>query len=308
MNLPLISVILPTYNRAEILLRAIKSIIDQTYTNFELIIVDDASSDDTCNVVKSISDTRIKYIKHDKNKGGAASRNTGIKAAKGSLIAFLDDDDEWMSAKLEKQVVKFKNVSEKVGLIYCGTQIIEGEKVITTYYPTERGDLRKRLLMGTTIGGTDPALVKKECFDKVGLFDEQLTSCQDWDMWKRVSEKYQFDFVPEVLVKLYAHKHQISTNLASMIPGRTRMVHKYQAEFSLYPEIYVVHLKRLGKLHAINGTWKEAFSWFAKAVKVRFLEVFKIAIWLMIEYPGVKLLSKAKKFKKYKLKEKLGNI
>ena len=113
---------------------------------------------------------------------------------------------------LKKQISKFKKSSKKVGLIYCGTQIIEDGKVVTTYYPTERGNLRKRLLMGTTIGGTDPALVRKECFDKVGLFDEQLKSCQDWDMWKRVSEEYEFDFVSEVLVKLYANKHQISTN------------------------------------------------------------------------------------------------
>ncbi len=297
---PLISVIIPTYNRAGVLSRAVKSVLDQTYDHFELIIVDDASEDDTQNVVKSFADERMKYIRHEKNKGGSAARNTGISASKGKFIGFLDDDDEWMPDKLGKQVQKFRASSEKVGLIYCGTEIVRGDRVLTTYSPEEKGDLSYRLLIGTTIGGTDPALVKKECFDEVGLFDEELKSCQDWDMWKRISEKYEFDFVPEILVKLHAHRDQISADLAAMIPGREAMISKHAIEFSKYPEIYVVHLKRIGKLHAVNGTWKEAFSWFRKAAGVKPPEVFKICLWLLIEYPRVKYLSDFREFKKYK--------
>ena len=99
---PLVSIIVPTYNRAGVLSRAIRSIFSQTYSNIEIIIVDDASCDDTGNVVESFMDDHIHYIRHDKNQGGSASRNTGIRSAKGSFIAFLDDDDEWLPEKLEK--------------------------------------------------------------------------------------------------------------------------------------------------------------------------------------------------------------
>lgn len=304
----MISVIIPTYNRAGILPRAVNSVLKQSYGNLELIIVDDASGDDTDNVVSCFNDKRIRYIRHEKNKGGSAARNTGITVSGGDFIGFLDDDDEWMPDKLEKQMAKFMIVKKEVGLIYCGTRILEGNRVLVTYYPVEKGDLRTRLLLGTTIGGTDPALVKKECFDEVGLFDENLKSCQDWDMWKRISEKYEFDFVPEILVNLHSHKHRISTDLASMIPGRTAMIRKHEEELRKYPDIYVVHLKRLGKLHALNGTWKESLSWFRKAVAVNRFELFNIFMWIVLEYPRVRFLSRLKNFKKYRIKQKIGLV
>jgi len=294
-------VIIPTHNRANLVGRAIKSVLSQTFEDFELIVVDDASSDNTEEVVKRFQDSRIKYVRHQKNMGAPATRNTGIRMARGTYIGLLDDDDEWLPTKLEKQIAKFRDVSLKVGLIYCGLEVRrdDGHGIETVHYPVYRGDVRIRLLLGTTIGSPTP-LIRSECFQKVGLFDESLKSCQDWDMWKRISEQYEFDFVPEILSITYLHEDQISSNFESLIPGRTRMVEKHMDEFRRHPDILLIHLKRLGKLHCINGTWREAIYWFREAIKINAFEIIKILVWCLIELPRVKFFSRAKGFKRYR--------
>ena len=116
---PLVSVIIPTHNRADLVPLAIQSVLQQTYTNLECIVVDDASTDNTEETVRTIIDERIIYLRHENNKHASAARNTGIKYARGEFIAFLDDDDEWLPTKLEKQVPFLLNLHEKVGMIYC---------------------------------------------------------------------------------------------------------------------------------------------------------------------------------------------
>jgi glycosyltransferase involved in cell wall biosynthesis len=297
--IPLVSVVIPTHNRAHLLGRAVRSVLRQTFLDFELIVVDDASADDTTSIINGFPDKRIKYIRHGSNLGGPAARNTGITNARGDYIGLLDDDDEWFPEKLEKQVLKFSQVPETVGLIYCGYEVRESDnRLLRTYLPDARGDVHLRLLLGTTIGSPTP-LIRKACFQKAGLFDESLKSCQDWDMWKRISDRYEFDYVPEVLAIGYRHEKQISSDFTSMIPGRTRMVEKHLAEFSRHPEILVIHLKRLGKMHCINGTWREAIHWFYEALKVNPFEIFKIAAWCILELPKIKLSSREAKFRKY---------
>jgi glycosyltransferase involved in cell wall biosynthesis len=301
---PLVSVVIPTHNRAHLLGRAVNSVLRQTFVDFELIVVDDASTDDTASVIGSLHDQRIKYTRHGLNLGAPAARNTGILSAQGDYIGLLDDDDEWYPEKLEKQVLKFSKVSEAAGLIYSGYEVRDSDGcLLRTYLPEARGDVHLRLLLGTTIGSPTP-LIRKACFQKAGLFDESLKSCQDWDMWKRISDHYEFDYVLEILAIGYRHEKQISSDFSSMIPGRTRMVEKHLAEFRKHPEILVIHLKRLGKMHCINGTWKEAIHWFYEALKVNPFEIFKIAAWCILELPRVKLSSRETKFRKYRLESR----
>jgi glycosyltransferase involved in cell wall biosynthesis len=189
---PLVSVVIPTHNRAHLLGRAVNSVLRQTFVDFELIVVDDASADDTASVIGSLHDQRIKYTRHELNLGAPAARNTGILSAQGDYIGLLDDDDEWYPEKLEKQVLKFSKVSEAAGLIYSGYEVRDSDGcLLRTYLPEARGDVHLRLLLGTTIGSPTP-LIRKACFQKAGLFDESLKSCQDWDMWKRISDHYEF--------------------------------------------------------------------------------------------------------------------
>ncbi|MBF0510757.1 MAG: glycosyltransferase [Candidatus Omnitrophica bacterium] len=299
--IPIVSVVVTTYNRREKLERALKSVLTQTLKELEVIVVDNASVDHTQELVEGLKDDRIKYIRHATNKGGPAARNTGIKAARASLIAFLDDDDQWQPEKLELQVNKFKDLSLSVGVVYVGAEIFDElkQKVLKTNLPQWRGHVYQRLLLGTMLSSVSSVLVRAECFQKVGLFDEDLTSCQDWDMWLRISKQYEFDYVNEVLARINMHGKQISTNFAAMIPGRTRMVVKHQQEFAKFPAIYVIHLKRLGKMHCINGTWRLGIEWFMKAIKVNRFEAFKIVAWCVLELPVVKFTSNLKGFKRY---------
>ncbi|MFC7193467.1 glycosyltransferase family 2 protein [Halosimplex aquaticum] len=124
MSSPQVSVIIPTYNRATLVKRAIQSVLNQTFKDFELIIVDDASDDETPEVIDSINDARLEYIRHDLNRHGGAARNTGIKYASGKYIAFLDDDDEWYPTKLERQVERFETVSNEIGSFIAGARYI----------------------------------------------------------------------------------------------------------------------------------------------------------------------------------------
>jgi len=299
-NSPIVSVIIPTYNRTKLLERAVNSVLRQTYKELELIIVNDSSKDETEKVIKKYADDRIKYICHQKNLGGPAARNAGIRAAKGEYVALLDDDDEWFPEKLEKQVKHFSEVSNKVGLVYSGFEVIDmNGNVIHKTYPKFKGNLYMRLLERSMIGGSSVPLIKRACFEKVGLFDKSLKSCQDWDMWMRIAKYYEFDFVPEILTKIYSHFHQISSDYSRMIPGRTRMIEKHINAFQKYPDILIIHLKRMGKLHCINGTWKEAFYWFREALKVNKYEILKILAWCILELPRVKFFSRAKNFKRY---------
>jgi glycosyltransferase involved in cell wall biosynthesis len=298
--LPIVSVVISTYNRQEKLERAIHSVLTQSFKEIEVIIVDNASTDNTTLKVANFKDERIVYIRHEANKGGPAARNTGIKAARAPFIAFLDDDDQWDPSKLEKQVQKMNESSSKVGLVYVGTEVFDESKnsLIQTYKPNYRGNVSQVLLSGTILGSVSSVLVRKECFDQVGMFDESLSSCQDWDMWLRIAQNYEFEFVDEILARINMHGEQISTDYTKLIPGRTRMVQKHEEKFKKSPSIYVIHLKRIGKLHFLNGSWTKGLPWFTKALKVNPLEIFKILAWILIEWPWVRYFSPVKNFKR----------
>ena len=264
---PIVSVIIPTYNRAHLIGRAIRSVLEQTYRDFELIVVDDASTDNTEEVVKSFNDGRLRYIRLGENTGtSSVPRNTGIKAAGGEYVALLDSDDEWFPEKLEKQINKFKSVSSDVGVISCGSVcIIEqtGEKLFD-FIPVRRGDVFKYMVEETVLGDTTP-LVRKECFDKVGGYDTEFSSAQSWDMWIRVSQYYKFDFVPEILHKANIHGSQNTASLERTIQGLDRIIRKYQSYLS--KKTLSTRFRHLGTLCCYQGNFKKASRYFKESIR-----------------------------------------
>ncbi len=200
-----VSVIIPTYNRAAVLGRSIRSVLDQTFQDFELIIVDDASSDDTRDVVNNFSIPNIRYVRHEKNMGPGQARNTGINLAKGEYIAFQDSDDQWLPEKLEKQIRYLDSAPSDVGAVYSCLLRMNGSGSV--HIPSRNngkldGDIHRAICRGNFIA-MPAVLVKKECFARTGLFDDRLNQYEDWDMWIRISKYYHFGFIDEPLVISY---------------------------------------------------------------------------------------------------------
>jgi glycosyltransferase involved in cell wall biosynthesis len=206
---PRVSVIIPTYNRAHYMSRCINSVLNQTYQNFEIIVVDDASTDNTEEVVKSLGSDKIHYLKLPKNKKVAGARNEGIKIAKGEFIIPLDSDDEFLPEKLEKLVKRFDTAPENVGVVYSACWRIYDDINRKEYIPSPKinrkdieGDVSKALFIWNNFL-TPPSMVRKSVFEKVGCFNEKIPSLEDWNFWIRVSKHYHFAFVNEPLHILY---------------------------------------------------------------------------------------------------------
>jgi glycosyltransferase involved in cell wall biosynthesis len=292
-----VSIILPTYNRKLLLGRAIQSILDQSYQNFEIIVVDDCSSDNTDKFVKSIKDKRIQYIQLKKRKGANIARNTGIKAAKGDYIAFQDSDDVWLDRKLEKQMKAFKESPEDIGVIYTSRiNLADGKKSIIPSPDIEpkEGNLHD-ILLKTGFIATPTAVVKRECFAKVGMFDENLPREQDWDLWIRISKHYRFKHIDEPLVKSYLQTDSISGNTNSWIIARKLILEKYFDEISKKPEVLSDHYYWIGTALILNGEIKVGRSYFLKAIR---LYPFKITLLLstLASLFGLKTYNKALNF------------
>lgn len=200
---PIVSVIIPTYNRENLITKPIRSVLTQSYQDFEIIVVDDCSTDNTEKVVKSFNDPRIKYIRHQRNSGPAIARNTGIENASGSYIAFLDSDDEWLSEKLEKQLNLFQQCDPEVGVVYTGVELVnEFNQVKRVKTPTYRGFLRERLLYKNVIGTPSTVIVKRNYLEQVKGFDANIPPfVEDADLWLRLSEYCKFEVISEPLVR-----------------------------------------------------------------------------------------------------------
>lgn len=223
-----VSIVIPTYNRSELLRKAVESLQAQTYQSIEIIIVDDCSSDDTEETVKNMKDKRIRYIKHERNKGGSEARNTGIKQANGRFVGFLDSDDQWLPEKLEKQLSVFKQ-NPFAGVVYTGVNVVKGGEVIETVTPQHKGNLLKMLLERNCLNTTSSILVKKELLDEVGGFDGALPSCQDWDLYLRLARISNFDFVKDPLVLFFEHDgERITTNKRASAQGHMQIFQKYK--------------------------------------------------------------------------------
>lgn len=190
---PEVSVIIPTYKRAHLVKRAIQSVLRQTFKSFEILVVDDGSADNTKSVVEAIGDERIRYIRHDVNKGLPATRNTGIAAAKGSFIAFLDDDDQWKETKLERQLEAIR----KYDAVLCGYTSTRNRR--NPRY--RRTVVDSEVLRRGNIFAPSGLLARASVFDEL-RFDAELPRGigEDWDMYIRMSQKYRIGYLEEPLM------------------------------------------------------------------------------------------------------------
>jgi glycosyltransferase involved in cell wall biosynthesis len=209
MSLPLISVIIPTYNRSSLVLEAVDSVFRQTFTDFELIVIDDGSTDETVEVFKPYKG-RFEYCRQN-NRGVSAARNQGLRMARGQWIAFLDSDDYWLPEKLETQIHFFSQTPEA---LICQTEEIwirHGRRLNPlNKHQKLSGDIFAPSLRLCLVSPS-AVMIKKELFDRVGCFDETLPACEDYDLWLRISSQLPIYLIDQPLVvKRGGHSDQLS--------------------------------------------------------------------------------------------------
>jgi glycosyltransferase involved in cell wall biosynthesis len=203
---PTVSIVIPTFNRAALLSESITSVLTQSYSNFEMIVVDDGSTDSTADVVNSFSDRRLIFLRQE-NKGRSAARNRAIALARGRYIAFLDSDDIYLEDKLERQIDYMESHCD-VGMTYTSALCIDGRGDLLPhkYEATVSGKIHEDIAFFIPVTITLPTvMVRREVFDTVGGFDEAMYRFEDTDMWRRISKSYCIGAIQEYTCKLRTH-------------------------------------------------------------------------------------------------------
>jgi glycosyltransferase involved in cell wall biosynthesis len=224
---PLVSVVIPAYNAAAFLRAAIESVLAQTFRSFELIVVDDGSTDETAAIARSFG-ARLRYVRQQ-NARQAAARNHGLRESRGALIAFLDADDLWREDKLAKQVALLQS-DPALGLVYCSmTEIDAAGRCLGELPARLRGHVMRDVLLGRGGGGGglgSTAVVRREVFEAVGDFDSDLPPCEDTDFFWRAASRYAVDFVDEPLVSYRQHSESAHVDVDRMARAWTRLYAK----------------------------------------------------------------------------------
>lgn len=224
----MISVVIPMYNRANVIARAVRSVMNQTIQDLEIVVVDDGSTDDSVKVVESINYPRLRLIKQD-NGGANAARNNGIIHARGEYVAFLDSDDEFEPTMLEEQLNVFEN-NHDVGFLYTKLDVILPNGC---HYPFSQnfglsGNCYKEVLAQGYLAPTSVIAARKECFDIAGLFDLSLPASQDDDMCFKMAKHFKIAYIDKVLAHMYTDAGNRITNRRNPANGWWLLWNKYE--------------------------------------------------------------------------------
>lgn len=284
--MPKVSVIIPTCNRPHLVTRAVNSVLSQTFQDFEIIIVDDGMEKRAEEALKAFNDTRIIYIKHEKSKGAPTARNTGIEAAAGEYAAFLDDDDEWLPEKIEKQVAALDNAGKDAGVAFCGVGIYDkngkflGNKI---FYRSGIVSPFKDILHKCFIW-TSAMMVRRELLKK-HKFDIRFPKNQEWDLQLRLAKETQFYSITAALVRInvQGEKEHLGGkgNLDNIIKGFEMLLEKHYNDYTENKKSLALRYFQLGCLCKDNHQHKKSVYYFQKACKNNFFNVVYLKYLLM---------------------------
>jgi len=232
--MPKVSIIIPTYNRQQFILRAVNSVLKQTFTDYEIIVVDDGSHDSTRQLLEPYMG-KLRYF-YQENAGISSARNRGIKEAKGEYLAFLDSDDTWVPEKLDLQVAILEK-DKKIGLVFCKmNRIDEYGKLCGTKPDKFTGKNFKDLITNWGDIPTSTVLLRRECIEKVGYFDETLETMEDFELWLRVAEKFAIEAISDRnLADYYLHSEQITKNPIHVYEGYIKLQRKLLSYYENKP-------------------------------------------------------------------------
>lgn len=241
-----ISVVIPAYNRGKYLIRCLDSIVRQSLAPFEIIVVDDGSTDDTVEVAKNYHSDLVRVIELEMNCGAQHARNVGIQEAKGDWIAFMDSDDEWLDTKLEQQAKAIERTN--CSLCAGGAWVKSPNKEYKWLCEGESGYSYSSVLSLQTYFLFPTILIKRECLLKIGPLDENLPAYQELDLAIRLSKEYQVEYIREPLFVYHIHDNTISKNKEKSIRAREYLFHKYNSE-----------IEKVGGNKAV-AAWYRAFA------------------------------------------------
>ena len=283
---PTVSVIIPTYNRAKLVVQAIESVLNQTYRKIEIIVVDDGSTDNTLEVLKQY-EGNIKYIFQERSERSKA-RNEGYRHSRGDFISFLDSDDLWLPTKIEKQI-EVMNERPDVDVVYTGIEFIDGNGKLlvgdTCWDSPQREVLYEDLMTHNVITGTTSSvMVRRTCLDKVGLFDDSMNTCEDLDLYRRIAQNYKFHKIELPLVKFRIHAGNTQRNSTAMAKGWETTIRKIAIdtppEFEYYKnEAIVKILYQIADLYRQDGRFDRFFWFCAKSVLHRPNWILRYGFW-----------------------------
>lgn len=309
----LISVIIPSYNRERSLERAVQGVLGQSYRNLELIVVDDCSTDTSCAIVESIDDPRLSLIRHEKNQGAGAARDTGIRAAKGDLVAFQDSDDNWFPEKLDVQVRHFCDLPDDYVAVFH-TKIIYGRSIDRqgrkSYgvrhascvpgpgHPPESGDMSQAFLWGNFMG-PPTVMLKKSAYFEAGGFDPRVKNNDDWDFNLRLSQKGKISFIDEPLMLVYDSSDGISKDPAASAFSMIVIFGKIKRRFPKSPAL-ALHAVTIHRFLMMKGKPKSARRFVRKALALKPtnpVNYLRLALTCAPRFYGQLLRRRRKQFK-----------
>lgn len=255
--LPRVSVVVPTRDRPRLLQRALRSVLNQTFRSFEILVIDDCSKTDPRVVIDSFGDARIRLLRHNTPRGAAAARNSGINEAQGEYVAFLDDDDEWRPEMLRRQVEALDTAPPMVAGSYTGRSVISDstKQELQNQLPAAVANPGRELPKTNGIGMTSCMMLRRVCLERVGGFDESLPSRQDRDLWIRVAAHYNLIPLREPLLIYHVHVHggQISTDLDARERGLEVFERRYLDDSRDMRRAYAADHFRLGVAFCLTG-------------------------------------------------------
>jgi glycosyltransferase involved in cell wall biosynthesis len=268
--MPRVSVVIPTWDRARSFGRALDSALAQTEPDFEVVVIDDGPSSDAAErVVRDRADARVRYIKLPAHRGVSAARNAGVLAATGTYVAFLDDDDEWLPEKLQRQLETIEGADDSVGAVYTARFTVDestGRCTTTRFAQSFRpGD-------GNTVT-TSSILIKRDCLTQAGPFDDELEAGEDYDMWIRVFQRSRFVYLDVPLVKYYVHPGSISSDYRKKRRACELLLKKHGSQFARNRHDLAREYVTLGVMWYHDGGLRQALRAFWTAVRVCPLEL-----------------------------------
>lgn len=291
---PAVSIVLPAFNRAGSIRMAVESVLRQSFADFELLVVDDGSTDGTMAQLADITDPRVRLLANPQNMGASAARNTGIQAACGDWVAFQDSDDEWLPQKLAKQMARLEQASRETIACYCGMVIVgapddlPASRSTVRYIPDQSithpdGNLQEQLLTRSFIS-TQMLVARRSALLDIGGFDQALPALEDWDCVIRLSLLGTFAFVDEPLVLQNFSDNSITRSREKRAQALSGILEKHRERLATYPNLLANHLVSLAGARRLLGDYTGARHALAEARRLRPADpsILLRSVWLSL--------------------------